>query len=130
MSDIHTRIKELRELKGISMQSLANAVGYKSWQTVQQWENGETAPKRSRLELVAKALDTTPTYLLMGSISPPAAPILLSDKAEYIPAKRSSSLIDKLIDLAHQIDDTGLKGLIDVAECFTKSHPARKAKAS
>lgn len=38
-----------------------------SWQTVQQWENGKTAPKRARLEAVAKALNTTSEYLALGA---------------------------------------------------------------
>jgi hypothetical protein len=112
------------------MEGLAALVGVK-WQAVQLWEKpGGTAPKRTRLKQVADALGTTQTYLIMGNISPAAPPIIMSDKSEYIHSKRSSAHIDKLIELASAIDDTGLRALIDVAECFTKSHPAQKAKAS
>ncbi|WP_175220860.1 XRE family transcriptional regulator [Achromobacter deleyi] len=65
MSSIHTRIKELREAKSMSMEGLAAAIGV-SWQTVQQWENGKTAPKRKRLEDVAQTLSTTVDFLLTG----------------------------------------------------------------
>lgn len=66
MSDIHSRIKKLREDKEISLEALAVVVGV-SWQAVQQWEKpGGTAPKRTRLEKVAKALGTTAMYLLTG----------------------------------------------------------------
>ncbi|SIT28219.1 Phage repressor protein C, contains Cro/C1-type HTH and peptisase s24 domains [Achromobacter sp. MFA1 R4] len=66
MSTIHKRIKDLREKLGLSMEQLAERVPV-SWQTVQQWENGKTAPKRARLEAVAKALNTTSEYLAVGA---------------------------------------------------------------
>src|SRR5690606_18040625 len=44
MSSIHSRIQALRQDLKLSMQDLGNLVGV-SWQTVQQWENGKTAPK-------------------------------------------------------------------------------------
>lgn len=63
---IHERIRRLREKKGYSMMELAKQCGIKSWQAVQQWENGETAPKRDRLKMVAKALGVTESYLITG----------------------------------------------------------------
>jgi transcriptional regulator with XRE-family HTH domain len=66
-TSIHQRIKKRREALGLSMQGLADLVGVAAWQTVQQWEKeGGTAPKRDRLEAVAKALQTTPETLLFG----------------------------------------------------------------
>lgn len=70
MPTIHKRIKDLREKLGLSMEQLAERVPV-SWQTVQQWENGKTAPKRARLEAVAKALNTTPEYLAVGPVTDP-----------------------------------------------------------
>lgn len=49
----------------MSMEGLAAAIGV-TWQTVQQWENGKTAPKRKRLEDVAQMLNTTVDFLLTG----------------------------------------------------------------
>lgn len=65
MDTIHTRIRALREQKGLSMEGLAKLVGV-SWQTIQQWENGKMAPKRARLDAVAQSLGTTPESLLFG----------------------------------------------------------------
>jgi transcriptional regulator with XRE-family HTH domain len=130
MDDIHSRIKRLRTDQKLSMEALAAKVGVK-WQTVQQWEkHGGTAPKRERLASVAEALGTTQTYLMVGNLSPAAAPLLQQEITTYPFERNNSSLIKRLSELAHQIDETGLRGLIDVAECFTKSHPAQKAKAS
>lgn len=70
---IHKKIKEARLRKRWSQKKLADAVsdaeGLKdeerlSWQTVQQWEKN-TAPKRTRLEIVATALDV-PLGELLG----------------------------------------------------------------
>lgn len=61
--DIHQQIKAAREEKGWSMQRLAKEVSDAeglakplTWQTVQQWENGTSAPKRTRMELVRRLL--------------------------------------------------------------------------
>ena len=62
MASIHDRINERRVALKMSMESLAAEIGC-TWQTIQQWENGKTAPSRKRLPLVAKALQTTTAYL-------------------------------------------------------------------
>lgn len=80
MPTIHKRIKDLREKLGLSMEQLAERVPV-SWQTVQQWENGKTAPKRARLEAVAKALNTTPEYLAVGPVTDP-------DTDEFVAVRR------------------------------------------
>lgn len=49
------------------MEKVAELVGVKAWQTVQQWENGNTAPSRKRLEKVAEVLGVTPEYLSQGT---------------------------------------------------------------
>lgn len=78
MENIHTRLKAARKAKGLSMQEMAPLVDVKSWQTIQQWEwddsDGKkpTAPKRTRLEVVAKVLDVTVDYLLYGDAGPAA----------------------------------------------------------
>lgn len=65
--DIHARIRRRREALGLSMEKLAQMVGVKAWQTVQQWERPDgTAPKRARLDQVAAALETTSEWLLFG----------------------------------------------------------------
>lgn len=87
MENIHTRLKAARKAKGLSMQEMAPLVGVKSWQTIQQWEwddsDGKkpTAPKRTRLEVVAKVLDVTVDYLLYGDAGPTGA----ANDPVYIP---------------------------------------------
>lgn len=66
--DIHKRIKALRLEKKLTQTALGALVGVK-YQAVQQWESGKTAPDRKLTEEVAKALNTTPEYLLFGTSS-------------------------------------------------------------
>lgn len=67
MDTIHTRIKNARLDKKLSMEKLAELIGLRSWQTIQQWENGGTAPARKRLDKVAEILGKTPEFLLNGT---------------------------------------------------------------
>lgn len=72
---IHRRIRERREALGLTLQQVAEELGV-SWQTVQQWERepdpktgeakGSTAPRRTRMDDVAKVLKTTVEYLQTG----------------------------------------------------------------
>jgi transcriptional regulator with XRE-family HTH domain len=130
MSDIHTRIKELRQKLNLSMEALAAIVGV-SWQTIQQWEKTDgTAPKRERLQKVADALKTTKTYLLdgIGPVNPTQPSVAEPDATYQVRRHHARKLVGKLCDLAEQVDDHGLRGLIEVAQCFTKTHPFTKAK--
>jgi transcriptional regulator with XRE-family HTH domain len=69
METIHQRIKRLREAKGMSKAALARAVK-QTYQNVQHWEKGPTAPARKVLQEVAQALGVTPQELLYGSPAP------------------------------------------------------------
>ncbi len=77
MGTIHEAIRDRREALGLSMQDLALRVSEKegrkkplSWQTIQQWENGKSAPTRSRMPFVAEVLKSTAQKLLAGDSTP------------------------------------------------------------
>lgn len=98
--DIHTRIRRRREALGLTMEALAERLGV-SWQTVQQWER-HTAPKRTRLPEVARALNTTPEWLLLGTGPDPDAPpgqlelLPLPSEPVYSPlAERVARMMDE-----------------------------------
>jgi transcriptional regulator with XRE-family HTH domain len=68
---VHIQIRERREALGWSHKQLAEAISEAedrshslAWQTIQNWESGRTAPKRTRLCVVAKLLGTTVADLL------------------------------------------------------------------
>ena len=58
------RIKELRTAKGLTLEQVADIVGVGK-STVRKWETGMIANmKRDKIALLAKALSTTPAYLM------------------------------------------------------------------
>lgn len=72
-SDIGERIRMLRERHGMTLEQVGNIVGVKK-PTVFKWEHGDIkSMKSSRLLQLAKALHTTPGYL-MGWTDDPEAP--------------------------------------------------------
>jgi SOS-response transcriptional repressor LexA len=71
---IHARLKQRREELGLTMEAVAEALNVRAWQTVQQWENGTTAPQRKRLPDVAKLYATTVEWLLTGDHAPAPTP--------------------------------------------------------
>ena len=58
------RVLALRNEKGMTQDELALAVGYKSRSTIAKIESGERDPHQSMIAAIAKALDTTPAYLM------------------------------------------------------------------
>jgi transcriptional regulator with XRE-family HTH domain len=62
--DMALKIKELRKSKGMTLEQVANVVGVGK-STVRKWETGLIANmKRDKIALLAKALSTTPAYLM------------------------------------------------------------------
>jgi repressor LexA len=59
-----TRIKELRQKRGMTLEQVAQVVGVGK-STVRKWETGMIANmKRDKIASLAKALGTTPAYLM------------------------------------------------------------------
>lgn len=67
------RIREVRLLKGLTLEQLAEKVGVEH-QTVQRWETGERSPSDKKLAVVAKALDVRPGDLMRDADAATAKP--------------------------------------------------------
>lgn len=63
MNRFAERLKELRQEKGMSIQSLAKAVGIGS-SSLCRWENGQADVKGSQLVILAKYFAVTIDYLM------------------------------------------------------------------
>lgn len=64
VNDMSIKIKQLRLEKGMTLEQVANIVGVGK-STVRKWETGMIANmKRDKIALLAKALGTTPAYLM------------------------------------------------------------------
>ena len=63
-NDMSRKIRELRLAKGMTLEQVSNIVGVGK-STVRKWETGMIANmKRDKIALLAKALGTTPAYLM------------------------------------------------------------------
>ncbi|MGF0096069.1 helix-turn-helix domain-containing protein [Peptoniphilus sp. SGI.035] len=62
--NIYGKIKQRREELQMSMQDLADKLGYKSRSTIQKIESGQRDISQSQIIAFAKALDVTPAYLM------------------------------------------------------------------
>lgn len=82
------RIKSLRKERGMTLEQVADAVGVGK-STVRKWETGMIANmRRDKISSLAKALNTTPAYLLgweddegEKKISPDELPLNEGEKA-------------------------------------------------
>lgn len=61
---IYDRIKQLREQQGLSQQALAEKVGFKTASAINKIELGLRDINQKKVILFAKALNTTPAYLM------------------------------------------------------------------
>lgn len=66
MLTIYKRIKEFRELRGMSQDRLAKAIGYSNRSAIARIEKGEIDLPQSKILAIADALDVTPG-MLMGT---------------------------------------------------------------
>ena len=64
MAEIHKMIKLRREQLEMSQEDLAKAMGYKSRSSINKIEIGVNDIPQSKIEAFAKALKTTPAYLM------------------------------------------------------------------
>lgn len=69
METLGVRLKQLRKEKKVTQQQLADAIGV-SKTSVIYWEKDENMPKHESLMALAKALKTTPQWLLDGVAVP------------------------------------------------------------
>lgn len=71
-SSIGARLKELRNRRGLTLESVARPLGV-TRSCVSQWERGRSAPGAKYFERLAETLDTSVAYLLTGATDPQPA---------------------------------------------------------
>ena len=94
--NVADRIQNLRKIKGISQEQLAEAIGV-SRQAVSKWESEQSTPDLDKIVLMSNFFDVTTDYLLKG-IEP-------TNKIEHMTV---GDVIDNKI-----LTDTNVKFLID-----------------
>lgn len=74
MSSIYERIKQRRIELGLTVEELANKMGYKDKSSISKIENGKADIPTSKVLAFAKALETTTAYLLGADTTVPSIP--------------------------------------------------------
>ena len=103
------RVLALRTEKGMTQDELAHAVGYKSRSTIAKIESGERDPHQSMIAAIAKALDTTPAYLMGWEDKKPTVEELYGKMIKRLREQQNLS-VDELSKICH-IDSNYLIGV-------------------
>src|SRR5271157_1361581 len=103
MTELGTRILDLRKRKNLSQTDLANAVGI-SYAQIGRYETKDTQPPAEVIKRIADTLDTTVDYLISGDTD---------EKAKS--ALKDSELLKqfKAVEQMNDEDRTVVKRLID-----------------
>ncbi|MBR3552512.1 MAG: helix-turn-helix transcriptional regulator [Clostridia bacterium] len=91
---IYEKIRFLREQKGLSQQELAEKVGYKTASAINKIELGLRDLNQTKIISFAKALNTTPSFLMGWSDEP------VQQKTPPIPDGKSELINEIIRELA------------------------------
>ena len=108
------KIKELRQAKGLTLEQVANVVGVGK-STVRKWETGMIANmKRDKIADLAKALGTTPAYLMGWSEN-------VNKEEKNPPEQQKLSEGEKMwLELYHRVSGETREVLITMMDSFDK----------
>lgn len=126
MLKLYENIRNRREELGMSQQDLADLLGYKSRSTIAKIESGENDIPQSKVMAFAKALKTTPAYL-MGWRSDNNFSnnlkylVQQSDMTYGILAKKTNIDLRRIIKLVENRDDPNVKEASEIAKYFNIS---------
>lgn len=119
MATIYEKIKKLREELGLSQDELAKRLGYASRSSITKIESGKVDISRKKIAEFAKALNTTPAYL-MGWDDDEGEYYENADAAEYAEEARTNPDIRVLFSATKGISKESLQKTIDFVK-FLKS---------
>ncbi len=77
ISSIGTRIKELRKIKNISQEELANELSV-SRQTISKWESDIVSPDINNIEMLSNFFEVSTDYIINGKENKMIIPDFLS----------------------------------------------------
>lgn len=128
---IYDRIKELRLLRKMSQTDLAHKMGYKDGSMITKIESGKVDISQKKVLAFAKALDTTPAYL-MGWVSDDEYQLkwsdyLASQEPPDVPKTSEARILAKGIDkLPQEQREQALSVIramfVKYADYFDKEH--------
>lgn len=105
MKEQGERIKSRREELGLSQLELAEKVGYHGKSTICMIEQGKRAARRSLIEKLAEALQTTPGYLM---------------------GWERLGLMEKLSNVVNGLSEENIKSLLQIARILEGSQQSEE----
>lgn len=113
------KIKELRENLGLTQEELGKLVGYTSRSSINKVENGDVDLPRSKIIAFAKALKTSPAYLMgWEEENINLFERLQQENRPNISEKEARAL--KIARGAFELDNKTQKALLDMIEVLRK----------
>ncbi len=110
MSTIYDRIKARRLELGLTVEELAQQLGYKDKSSISKIENGKADIPQAKVELFARALRTTTAYLM--GVDGPALP----PGCEPMPPMRQVPLVGRIACGMPILAEQNIEGMISVPE--------------
>lgn len=110
MSTIYDRIKARRLELGLTVEELAQQLGYKDKSSISKIENGKADIPQAKVELFARALRTTTAYLM--GVDGPALP----PGCEPMPPMRRVPLVGRIACGMPILAEQNIEGMISVPE--------------
>jgi len=110
MSTIYDRIKARRLELGLTVEELAQQLGYKDKSSISKIENGKADIPQAKVELFARALRTSTAYLM--GVDGPALP----PGCEPMPPMRQVPLVGRIACGMPILAEQNIEGMISVPE--------------
>lgn len=117
-----TKLKELRSLKGITQEELANILGVRQ-QTIGKWELSITVPRLPMLQKIGVFFNVSVDYLLGRTDEPQGTGFQKGDGTKETMAGEKNSATSGstiLMRAQSELDEDELKQLENMAEFFLK----------
>ena len=133
-NDLAGKIRDLRAKHGLTLEQVAQQVGV-GRSTVRKWETGLIANmRRDKIEKLAKALHTTPGYLMGWENSDDVSPTSPSDgilvktqpPANPVPSLILDPIEEEIVRKYRALDERGQSAVLNVLNYEYDSLPGEK----
>jgi transcriptional regulator with XRE-family HTH domain len=105
MDILAERIKQAREVRGLSQAKLAELAGYTSRASINKIEKGLVDIPRSKVDAIAKALHVSPVWLLgLTEKGGSDTYITYMDEIEPLIAAAENATREQIIEAAHYLE--------------------------
>jgi transcriptional regulator with XRE-family HTH domain len=113
---IGDRIRNRRELLGLSQEDLARMIGYTSRSSINKIETGAQQLRQSKIKAVADALDTTVNYILVIDTK-------ADSQKDYL-----DNYMDQIKDIISEMDDAQKENALRLSRTYLQMYAEQLTK--